>query len=203
MAALAITVTIFIGAFFISQYLNERKTSELKAIEDKIAIDILSFETQFDIFEESSCLTFNKSSIRSELQSLDQKLIFLEGQVGANDPEVFRLKRYYSLLQIRDYLLTKRMSEQCNFDTVFLLYFYSHENCPECQTQEYILRSVRDNYPQVEIYTFDYDVDLSAIRTLINLHNIPNNPPIIDINGKLYAPFKSFADIEVILKPLL
>ncbi|MDQ3014375.1 MAG: hypothetical protein M3Q73_00745 [bacterium] len=200
---LAITLLIFIGAFVISNYLNNKKTQELRSIEDEIAIQILSFETQFDVIEESSCASFNKSDIRKQLQSLSSKLAFLEGQLGLSDPEVFRLKRYYSLLQIRDYLLTKRMSDQCGFNNVFILYFYSRNNCDECQRQEFIVQAIRDNYPQIETYSFDYDVDLPAVQTLISTHNIPRTPPIIDINGKVYVPFTSLNDMEGIVIPLL
>ncbi|MES2436685.1 MAG: hypothetical protein V4519_01630 [Patescibacteria group bacterium] len=201
--ALFLTITVFGVAFVISEYINKRKTNELKAIEDKISIDILSFETQFDIIEESSCKEFDRSTLRTELSSLSSKLDFLEGQLGENDPEVFRLKRYYSLLQIRDYLLTKRMNDECDYGKVFILYFYSNKNCATCQTQEYILRAIQNEYPQIEIYTFDYDIDLPAVKTLISQHNVPNALPIIDINGKNYAAFDSLASMESVIQPFL
>ncbi len=202
--ALIITLAIFTFAFAISNYLNNKRTQELKSTVDKISIDILSLETQFDIAKESSCQQFDKNAVRNELNSLSSKLTFMESQVGTNNPDVFRLKRYYSLLEIRDYLLTKKMSEQCKFHTVFILYFYTQNpSCTECRTQEYILQAVRDTYPEAEIYTFDYDVDLPAVKTLITLHNIPETPPIIDINGKVYAPFQSFADIQAIIDPYI
>ena len=202
--ALIATLGIFSVAVLTSSYINARKTADLRALENKIAVDILSFETQFDIIEESSCKSFDKSSLRTELDNLSQRLTYLEGQVGKSDEEVFRLKRYFSLLQIRDYLLTKKMSEQCNFDTTFILYFYTqNESCAECNRQNLILRAVNDMYPEIEIYSFDYNLDVPAINTLISLHHIPSNPPIIDINGKVYAPFQSLDDIIAVLQPLI
>ncbi len=199
-----ITIFIFSGAFYISSYINERKTQELKATEDKIAIDILSFETQFDIVKESSCKEFDRSNLRTELNSLASKLKFMENQLGENNPEVFRLKRYYSLLEIRDYLLTKRMSEQCKLNNVFILYFYSQgEKCNTCITQNYILQAIRDEYPEIEVYSFDYEIDLPAVQTLITLHNIPKAPPIIDINGKIYGAFENIEDIRKVIDPII
>lgn len=197
------TLALFIVAFIMSSYFTNRKTEELKAAEAKIAIDILSLETQYDLLKESSCKTFSRDTLRQELNTLSSKLNFMEGQVGFDDPEVFRLKRYYSLLQIKDYLLTQKMSDQCGHNTIFILYFYANKDCPECQTQEYLLRAIRDKYPQVEMYSFDYELDLSAVRTLITLHNIPPRPPVIDINGKAYASFDSLESLESILSPYL
>jgi len=186
-----LTVTIFLAAFLSSAYFTRQRTEELKAMEDKIAIDILSFETQYELLKDSSCKTFNKKSLREELDVLASKLEFLESQVGKQNPEVFRLKRYYSLLQIKDYLLTKKMSDECKLNLVFILYFYSDENCPECQTQKYMLDEISKTNPAVEVYSFDYELDLSAVQTLITLHNIPKQPPVIDINGIIYPPFSS------------
>ncbi|MEK7180462.1 MAG: hypothetical protein AAB706_03220, partial [Patescibacteria group bacterium] len=50
-----ITSLIFFTAFFISNYFNDKKVSEIRSIESRIAIDILSSETQFSLLAESSC----------------------------------------------------------------------------------------------------------------------------------------------------
>jgi hypothetical protein len=199
------TILIFVTAFSVSGYLNNKKTAELKSIEDRIAIDILSFETEFDsLTKESSCAELDRTSIRSDLNSLSSKLIFMEGQLGKDNSEVSRLRRSFSVLQIRDFLLAQRLKDKCSLGNVFILYFYAHNNaCAECQQQEYILRALKDEYPQIDVYSFDYDLDLSAVETLLDIHNIPNNLPIIYINGKSYAAFSTLHDIEAVLAPLI
>jgi hypothetical protein len=196
------TLAIFVVAFGVSTFVTKKKTEELKAAEDRISINILSMETQYELLKDSSCKTFDRKALREELDTLASKLEFMEEQVGPQNPEVFRLKRYYSLLQIKDYLLTKKMSEQCNFDTIFILYFYANKDCSECRTQEYLLRAIRNEYPEVEIYSFDYDLDLSAVRTLITLHNIPPEPPVIDINSIVYEPFENLDAIHDLMETL-
>jgi len=47
-----ITLFIFATAFYLSSNLNDKKLEEIRKIEDTIAIDILSLETQFDLFEQ-------------------------------------------------------------------------------------------------------------------------------------------------------
>ncbi len=201
--AFIITGIIFGASIYFSDYINKKRTQELQAIEEKISLDILAFETQFDLLKEASCDAFGKFTLREELDSLNSKLIFLEQQLGVDNPEVFKLKRYYSILEIKDYILNKRMDEQCKTKSIFILYFYSYKDCSECTIQEYILRAIKDKYPEIDIYTFDYNLDLPVISTLLTLHNVPEKPPIIDINGKLYAPFDSLTDIEAVLEPYL
>lgn len=199
---LLITIALFSAALISSNYINKKRTDELKAAENKLSLDILSLETQYDLLEESSCDTYKKNGLGDEMEDLASRLSFMEQQVGADDPEVFRLKRYYSLIEIKDYLLAKKVSAECKYNTIFILYFYSNKNCSQCLTQEYMLRAIHNEYPQTKIYSFDYDLDLPAIQTLITLHNIPRTPPVIDINGKAYAAFPTLNDMRAIIEPL-
>jgi hypothetical protein len=200
---LIVTLVIFVLAFLISIHFTQIKTENLRMTEDKIAVDILALETQYQLLSDSSCKTFDPSGLREQLDTLSSKLEFIEGQVGTSDPGLIRLRNYYSLLEIRHYLLSKRMSEECNTNKIFILYFYATKDCPQCQIQHYFIRAMRDRYREVEAYTFDYHLDLPAVRTLITLHDIPPEPPILDINGKVYNGFKSLEEIEAVVKPLL
>jgi hypothetical protein len=193
------TIAIFGTALWVSTFITRQKTEQVKADEDRIAINILSLETEFQLLNASSCKTFNRGALRDELDTLSGRLLFLEGQVGYDNPEVFQLKRYYSLLQIKDYLLTKKMADECHLNTVFILYFYANKDCPDCQTQEYLLRAARYLYPQVEVYNFDYYLDLSAVKTLISLNNIPAKPPVMNINGKPYGTFPDLISLQKII----
>jgi hypothetical protein len=51
----AITAVIFATAIMTSNYFAQKRVDEIRGIQDKIAIDTLSSETQFSLLEESSC----------------------------------------------------------------------------------------------------------------------------------------------------
>jgi hypothetical protein len=198
-ATLIITIIIFGGALGVSGFITEKKTEELKTSIDKITVDILSIETQFDLLKDTSCSSNATSTIQTEITGLSNRLDFMEQQVGEKNPEVYRLKRYYSLLEIKDYLLRKKLADQCKTPDIFILYFYDTEGCAQCQTQEYMLKGVRTLYPNAHVYSFDYKLDLQAVTTLIELHNIPATPPIIDIEGVPYGPFENFSDMKSVI----
>ncbi|MEK9184874.1 MAG: hypothetical protein AAB866_01765 [Patescibacteria group bacterium] len=193
-----ITTIIFFTAFWISQTLNDKKMSDIRASEDKISIDILTLETQFELLQEtSSCKKIDGSILTDELNSLADKLSYAEDHNEIGSQEVDQLKKYYSLLEIKDFLLTKKVQEKCNIHPVAIVYFYSNKrNCDDCQKQGYVLTSLRENYPQLRVYTFDYDLDSSAIQTLISLHEIGNQLPAIMINDKVYNGFQSIENIK-------
>ncbi len=195
-----ITVALFGTAFTLSNYFNNKKTASIKASEDQIAIDLLSSETQFDILKDSSCNNLDDGILADELDSLGSRLSYMEGQLNPNDPEVLQLKKYYSILQIKDYLLMKQYSTGCKHAPVSILYFYSN-TCDDCTKEGYVLTSLRDTYPGLRIYSFDYNIDLSAVKTLISINKIPTKLPALIINNKTYNGFMAIDEVEPIIKP--
>ena len=192
-----ITGAIFFSAVFLSGYFGGKKMEELKNIEDKISMNILASETQFALLSDSSCKNINNSMLSQELNSLSSKLAYMEGGSGVDRAEMERLKKYYSLLEIKDYLLLKKVGEKCDFPPVFILYFYSNEgDCPDCQKAGYALTYLRKEYPRLRIYSFDYNLDLSTVKTLIAMYGIKNELPAIVINGKAYYGFKGRKEME-------
>ncbi len=202
--ALIITVAIFATAIFMSAYFDERRVAEIRSIGDKISVDILSLETQFDLLQESSCRDIAENSVLSqELNSLARRLSYTEESLGTKNKEVLALKRSYSLLQIKDYLLMKKVSEKCGLRPVFVLYFYSNAgDCETCTDEGYVLTSLSERYPQFRVYSFDYNLDLSVIRTLIAIHDIKPTLPALVINGEAYYGFRDRDAIEKILPAL-
>lgn len=194
--ALIITVAIFGSVLYISQVATNKRMSEVRSIQDKIAIDLLSSETQFNLLSSAGCTQDGNSILAPEIGQLGDRLTFMEGQLGIDNPEVIGLKKYYSLLQIKDYMLSKELGEKCNFKPVTLVYFYSNNDCSDCTKQGYVLTALREKYPLLRVYAFDSDLDLSAIKTLQTVTNVPATVPSMVIGGKVYTGFKSIEDIE-------
>jgi hypothetical protein len=193
---LFITSTIFISGLWLSNYFNNKKIDQLKSIESKISLDLMSSETQFSLLQELSCKDVSTTVLSSELNSLADKISYSENNIGVKNVDVVSLKKYYSLLEIKDYLLMKQITERCGQKSIFILYFYKNDNCNDCTKQGYVLTSLREKYPNLRVYSFDYNLDLSAIRAMVSIYKVPDNLPAIVINGKVYSGFKSIEDIE-------
>ncbi len=193
---LFITSTIFISGLWISNYLSNKKIDQLKSIEDKISVDLMSSETQFSLLQELSCKDVSTTVLSSELNSLADKISYSENNIGNDDTNVVSLKKYYSLLEIKDYLLMKKITERCGQKSIFILYFYKNDKCDDCTRQGYVLTELRQKYPNLRVYSFDYNLDLSSIKAMTSIYKVPDNLPAIVINGKVYSGFKSVEEIE-------
>jgi len=202
--AFIITAAIFATALYASNYFDNQRINDIRATQDDISTDILSTETQFDLLEEHSCSDVSENTILpSEMTSLGSELSYLEAQ-GGNQDEITRLKGMYSLLEIKDYLLMQQLAAKCGLKPVFILYFYSNKgDCmTECENQGYVLTSLSQTYPQLRVYSFDYNLDVGALQTLISIDDVDDKLPALFINGNVYYGFKSIDDIQKILPQL-
>ncbi len=199
--AFVITSFLFLTAFYLSNFFSNKKIQEIRNIENSISIDILSSETQYDLLAELSCNNVDDSILSQELNDLAAKIEYSEEQGIGSIEERASLKKYYSLLQIKDFLLMKKAEDKCGFKTTSIVYFYSNkEDCKDCEKQGYILTDIRQNYPNVRVYAFDYNLDLSALKALITIYKVkePERLPALIVNGKVYYGLQQFEDIQAI-----
>lgn len=179
-------------------YLNNARIAELSAIEDQLAIDTLSLDTQFSLLEAAPCdSSASSTTLTSELSNLGDRLSYTESQLGKDNAQVVRLKKQYSLLEIRDYLITKELAAACGTKPVTVLYFYSNAgDCADCDNAGYALSYLHTTYPSLRVYSFDYNLDLGALKTLIAVTKIRGPLPAFVINGAHSYGFTSLADLE-------
>jgi hypothetical protein len=197
--AFLVTVAIFGTVLYGSSYLEERRIAELRSIQDQISIDTLSLDTQFSLLESAPCENIAEGSeLSSEVNDLGARLAATEGRLGSDDPQVLQLKEQYSLLEIRDYLITKQLSAACGTKPpMTVLYFYSNAgDCEECDKAGYALSYLHDTYPSLKVYSFDYHLDLGALKTLIAIDKVGPDLPAFLIGGKASYGFSTLEDLE-------
>ena len=201
-----ITAAVFTAVFFLSNYLYGERINQVKNIEDNIGRNILESEVQYALLSDAACETSEDSNpaMISEINALSNRLSYMEEQRGADDAEVVTLKKYYSLLQIKDYLLLRERSKQCGQKPSTILYFYTNVgSCDDCKKQGYALTSMREDYDQLHIYAFDYNLGLSVIETLKSIYKLNGSKlPILVINRKPYYGFMSRGEIEQLMPEL-
>jgi thiol-disulfide isomerase/thioredoxin len=203
--AFLITAAIFGTSFYIVQRIDAQRIADIRATEESISIDILSSETQFDLLGSLDCKTIAENPVLSDqLNSLASRLSIAEQNLGSTNKEVVQLKQQYSLLEIKDYLLLQQIAQKCKLKPVFVLYFYSNQgDCPDCSRTGEELSYLRQKYPGLRVYSFDYNLDLSALRTLMALQKLSGPLPAFIINNR--APvygFKTLDELQTLMPEL-
>jgi hypothetical protein len=195
-----ITGCIFAFTFWLSNQLSSGKIQEVHDLEDQIALNILSTETRYSLLQDSSCDhvtsdNTNDIGLNSELTDMVHRVKFMANQLGAQNDKVMALKKYYTLLQIKDYLLTKELYNRCGTHIVSILYLYQDDACEECVKQSIILDDLASRYPEIRVYWIDKDLQTPALDTLVSMLHIKKAPSIV-IKDKVYDSLQTTADIE-------
>ena len=193
--ALAITITIVAAIAYSIDHLNRQLLAEISALEDQISIDALSLETQFSLLASAPCENATSTGMITALADLGSRLSYTEDQLGSDNAQVIQLKKQYTLLEIRDYLATRQLANACRTPLVTVLYFYSNTGeCSACDRAGYALSYLREKYPALRVYSFDYHLDLGALQTLISINKIKEEMPAFVINGKNSYGFSDLDD---------
>ncbi len=195
------TSMIFFIGIYIGRHFEQQKLEKIDSIKANLELDILSTETQFSILETAICENSNSASLTEEQYQIEKTLSQMGERLGNSHPEVQRLRKYYFLLEIKNFLLMKKKKEQCNSSVIPILYFHgTKKECPKCKQQNFVLDYLK-KYPFLKIYSFDYISDLVAVETLKSLYGVKGKLPILVINGKTYFGFKNREELIEILSP--
>jgi len=198
-AVFTITTLIFIIGLILGNYISSSRLSNIDDLEQEIRSDVMSIEIEYLMLAESPCRQANSTSLTDILYKTGARLDYMEEKLGKDDKDVLRLKEYYSLLELRHWLLQKKEIEECNMGKNIILYFYSNlGDCDGCEEQGFVLDYLRKKNPQLSIYSFDVNIDNIALNTLKSIYKVTEVPTIV-INNKIYPKFKNSNEIEKLL----
>lgn len=200
LAAFLLTVVIFLSIILTNNYFNEARLNQLNSLYNSIRIDAFNAEVQYEILSENPCLALNFQPITNELYELGNKLTEMENALGKTNQQVLDLKGYYSVLEARHWLFVKKASQRCVTNATPIMFFYSNAgDCADCEQQGFVLNYIR-NYVRnsnntVYIYSFDFNLDSSAVDALKHIYNITTVPAVV-IKDTVYYGFKNADDLK-------
>lgn len=198
--AFIITGAIVGSVVYAINYLDRQRVAQLNDLQTRLATDTLSIETQFALLEEAPCEDLSEgNTLSQEMANLGERLSFAETRLGTDNEQVVELKKQYTLLQIRDYLLTKRLAETCKVDPTVVIYFYSNEPgaCEDCDRASYALSYLHETNPALRVYSFDYNLELGALKTLISVEKVRPEFPAFVIDGERVYGFNDIDEFKL------
>ncbi len=191
------SIVIFAVGFLLGAQLFQSKISQLQATQDELQVDTISLEIESQLLSESPCSSASLVELAKRMEQLGPKIDFLEKQ--SRTEELVNLKKYYSLLEIKHWLAIRNTNKNCNADFVPILYFYSNSECDGCAEQGVALLHQKTINPKLMIYSFDVDLDLSAVKILKTENKIAAVPTVV-IAGKKYEGLQDANRLTAVLQ---
>lgn len=196
---LIFTAIIFFFGALLGFVTSSEKLDDVRNMQNTLHSDTLDLETLYAVLESNPCEFVNTTSLSDQLYDVAKRLDFMESQLGKNNEDVLQLKKYYSILQLRQWMFEERLQETCSENKSIILFFYNNQpgECPTCEEQGFILSYVREKHPETSIYSFDVRTESEAVQALVRRY--VDTVPTIVLDDEVIEGFQSKESIETIL----
>jgi hypothetical protein len=197
-AAFVVTALIFALGFFLGWLFNQQAFAQVNEELERVNLDASVLQTLLLMQPANlSCDFYEKQLAKfdEEASALGKRLDAMEAQ-GKLNP---RLKSAYFLMEIRNMLIVTEVGEKCSRNYVVLLFFYSNQRALEPSlAQGKIITAVKKKKPNLMVYSFDVDIENSAVEFLEARYNIASVPSIV-VDGFTYAGIVGQTRLEQIV----
>lgn len=194
-AAFVVTLIILLAGIYIGTIISENAKQDLQLDVAHLSTRLSGTQLMFlldDSREFCPVYANELSKLEGDMRPIGQKLAFLEDKYGQVDEQ---LKLEYFNLETESYLLSKKVREKCNDDSVLVLYFYSNKNCEGCKKQGEDLSAAYDSTKRnVKIYSFDGDLGSPIVTAFKTRYNVTSYPTIL-VNENAHEGIVSSAEI--------
>ncbi len=196
-----LTASVFALGIFLGIIMSDYKITKIYGYERELMNNFLRQNLQSELMENDVCNFSNSGLVSQELFKVGDRLDALEKDLGKDHQEVISLKKYYILLEVKDYLFFKKVNEKCNGEFILNLFFYSNDpkKCEKCEDQGFVLSYARAKNDNIRTYSFDVDLGLDVVNYLADYHKIENVPSVV-FYDKVYTGFLDTEKVESIIK---
>ncbi|MBN2122365.1 hypothetical protein JW721_04930 [Candidatus Micrarchaeota archaeon] len=197
LAALILTILVFSLGIYVGMIIDEQAQGEVErgisSLEDKLYFSRILMLAQEEIGEFCPIYSENLEAVAAERELIGDRLEYLEEVRGVYDAQ---LKESYFYLELENYLLLRKMQDQCGGSQVLILFFYGEgEGSLE---QGAVLDSLRAKNGNVKVFSFDGEMDSSAVEALIESYGVHSYPSLV-IDGQTVSGLQSLVEIEGII----
>lgn len=201
--AFLLTASVFVLGIFLGIIMSDVKTSKIYGYERELMTNFLIQDAQTELLQSDPCSFVNSTLVSEELFKVGDRLDALENDLGKDDERVLSLKRYYAILEVKDFLFFRKVNKECDGKFILNVFFYSNDpkKCEECEDQGYVLSYIRANNDMVRTYSFDYDLDMPIVKYLASYYNVTDVPTVV-FNEQVYNGFVDRERAEDIIEDL-
>jgi len=195
LTAFVLTVLVFSLGVYIGMVIDEsaqnKVEGELLELEEDLYLSRILLLSEEEVGAFCPIYSEKLAGVDSERELIGDRLEYLESVRGLYDEE---LKQRYYYLEFENYLLMKKMQENCGEDYVLLLFFY--DGGGDSKTQGETLDAFRAQNPNVKVFSFDGTSEAAVVDVLKEQYNVSSYPSIV-FEGNTLSGSQTLGQLEV------
>ncbi len=170
---------VFVIGIILGNSWNSGQTEISKTLKQS-ELDTESFLVEQELFEsfETNCALAEKrlSSLSDELWKMGKILGAQDAKQKLGEENYNFLKRKYHLMQIRTYVLDKKLQQDCGIKTNIILFYFKQDDTLSEQ-QGKILDELVEQYP-LHVFAIEYQYS-KELEFLEDYYEIKNTPTLV------------------------
>jgi len=175
-----LVIIVFVIGVIVGNTWSTNETTEISKILEQSELDAESFlveEQLFDTFKTNCPLTESRlASQSSELANLGQLLSSTDAEQNLGPEKYHYLKLKYHLMQLRTYILYKKLHDDCGKTTNVILYYFKR-NDPKSHDQGIILDQL---VSEQDLVVFAVEQGYSpSLNFLEQYYNVTYSPSVV------------------------
>lgn len=191
-----LVIIVFIVGVIVGNTWNTDESTEVTRILEQSELDAESFlveEQLFDTFKTNCPLTENRLASQStELVNLGRLLSSTDAEQSLGAENYHYLKLKYHLMQLRTYILYKKLHDDCGKTTNVILYYFTRLD-PQSHDQGIILDEL---VSEQEVVVFAVEKGYSpSLSFLEQYYNITSAPSLVINYEKVLHGFSNKQEI--------
>lgn len=201
--AFLLSLLIFLSGIYVGQLIDQSSMSTLSGEVEQVTQKVASVQLLLLMEGNSSsfCPVYSSEldAIDREVGRVGYKLSYLEDERNTYDPE---LKKQYFVLEAESYLLSKKVKEICQDQSVLLINFYSNKDCEDCSEQGDEILKAKDELSgkvNLKLYSFDGELGSPVADAFARQYSISSYPSIV-IDGKTYPGYRTSEEIRQLIE---
>ena len=211
LTAAILTIFIFLGIYYLNLLLEEKREEIITEKMNEIIEDFEEIEASsylMDFISKSNngyacdVIKYQLEYLESKLWKLDQKIKNYREITKdfMNDEFYIQEKKRLNRREVIHFTMLEKMKKICNYSQTTILYFYG--KCAEnkkCDDQGFVLTYINQKIdPEIAIFSFDCDLNIPSVNTLLNLYNVTEYPCVV-VEGNTYCGLHDVNEMEKIL----
>jgi len=208
--AAIMTLCIFLLGLMLGLIIEDKRIRLMQADNEDQQLEFSSMQMQYEYINqlslENNCPAILKT-FDDNLKNLEQSRIRLEHyekDSKISKVDFNRIKRDYTIAQVRYWLFAKKKKQICDSDDISLLYFFAEDkSCPDCNKQSFVLSYIKNIFGS-DLLIFSLNANFTQepmIDMLKKSYNISEYPTMI-INDMQVSGLHDKEDVLAIICPL-
>lgn len=188
--AALLTVFLFISIYALNMFLGERREDVVTEKMEEIIEEFEEVETSAYLMRFLQEKNDTCDILVSELNFLESRLWNLDIRIKeyreisrdfASDEFYIKEKKRLNRREIIHLSMLDELKKICDYQQTVILYFYGEcEKNRLCEQQGLVLTYINQRIdPEIAIFSFDADLDLPSVNSLMKLYNITEYPCVV------------------------